>query len=141
MTTVPAHASLALDPWNMDARMALPLHIKVWLGGLMIVHLSTVFFLKHHVAARWVFGAFITSHAIIFAAERMGVVVLGGQVSFGHVVFWVPALIVLIRRRAEMNSSIPYRVWASAILFFYSVSLIFDVRDSFIWLSSTLRTL
>jgi hypothetical protein len=134
-----SYASLALQEWNMTTRMGLPLYLKAWLAGMLLTHLLSICFVKRHNAARWVLGCFIVSHILVFGIEHSASTVLyGGMVSLSHVVFWIPALMALYRYKHEMSQSLPYRIWASAILFFYSISLLFDVRDSFTWLSHAL---
>lgn len=131
-----ASATYALEDWNMEARRALPLHMKLWLGAMMIANLSSLFFFKNHVAARWVLGALIVSHVWIAVLEATGLyTVQGGQVAIGHIVVWAPAIYALYRYREEIKLPSAYGVWACAMLFFYGVSLIFDFRDAFIWLS------
>lgn len=137
--TPDAHASYALEDWNMEARKALPLQMKLWLGAMMIANLSSLFFLKNHAPARWVFAAFFLSHLWIGFLEFTGLyTVKGGQVAIGHIVFWAPAIYALYRHRSGINLPSAYGFWACAMLFFYGVSLFFDVRDAFIWLSATL---
>ena len=131
-----ASASYALEDWNMEVRRALPLHMKLWLGAMMIANLSSLFFVKNHVAARWVLGALIVSHIWIAVLEATGLyTVQGGQVAIGHIIVWAPAIYALYRYRQEIKLPSAYGIWACAMLFFYGVSLIFDFRDAFIWLS------
>jgi len=60
-----AIAVAALDPWDNSARINLPSHVKAWLGMMLLVNVSAVFFIWRHQAARLVFAGFITSHAIV----------------------------------------------------------------------------
>ena len=137
--TPEASASYALEEWNMEARRSLPLTMKLWLAAMLITNLAAVFFVRKHVAARWVLGAWLFSHAWIAILEGTGAyAVQGGLVSLGHIIVWAPALYALYRYRSEMKLPSVYGVWASLMLFFYGVSLIFDVRDAFIWLSANL---
>ncbi|MEL6728889.1 MAG: hypothetical protein AAFP81_07205 [Pseudomonadota bacterium] len=140
ITFVPeATASYALEDWNMEARRNMPLVMKIWLGAMLLTNLAAVFFVRKHVAARWVLGAWLFSHAWIAIVEGTGVyTVQGGLVSLGHIIVWAPAIYALYRYRAEIKLPSVYGIWASLMLFFYGVSLIFDVRDAFIWLSANL---
>ncbi|MEO1027956.1 MAG: hypothetical protein AAFX02_02750 [Pseudomonadota bacterium] len=132
-----ANASYALEVWNMETRRNVPLLMKLWLGAMMIANLSSIFFIKRHIAARWVFGALILSHSWIAILEITGLyAVKGGQVSLGHILFWSPAIYMLIKFRSEMKFPSAYAIWASIMLFFYGVSLVFDIRDAAIWISS-----
>lgn len=134
---IDGHASLALEEWNMDARKALPMHIKLWLGGMLLTNFCSIFFLKRHVPPRWVLGMFFLSHLWIAALEYNGIAILGGAVSLGHIIFWAPVLYAFYRYRDGIKLS-PYGIWASAVLMFYGISLIFDVRDAVIWIGAQL---
>ncbi|MEM6652106.1 MAG: hypothetical protein AAF582_05860 [Pseudomonadota bacterium] len=137
--TPEASASYALEDWNMEARRNLPLTMKLWLGVMLITNLAAVIFVRKHVAARWVLGAWLFSHAWIALLEGTGVyTVQGGLVSLGHIIVWAPAIYALYRYRSQIELPSAYGIWASLMLFFYGVSLIFDVRDAFIWLSANL---
>ncbi len=131
-----AEASLALVDWNMEARRNLPLHLKAWLGAMLLANAASVFFVRKHLAARWVLGAFIVSHAWIAILEITELyTVQGGLVSLGHIIVWTPAIIALLRYRSEIALPSAYGIWACMMLLFYAVSLVFDVRDAFIWLN------
>ena len=75
----------------MEARRALPSHMKLWLGAMMIANISSLVFVKNHVAARWVLGALIVSHTWIAVLEATGLYTIqGGLVAIGHIVVWAP---------------------------------------------------
>ncbi|MEM6411103.1 MAG: hypothetical protein AAF683_06175 [Pseudomonadota bacterium] len=132
-----ASATYALQDWNMEARRNMPLPMKVWLGGMMIANLASLFFIKNHIAARWVAGAFVVSHAWVAVLEGTGIyAVQGGQVSLGHIIFWAPAIYALYRYRDEIRLPSAYGIWACVMIFFYSVSLVFDIRDAAIWITA-----
>lgn len=131
-----SYASLALEEWNMTTRIALPLYLKVWLGAMLMTHLLSIAFIKKYNAARWVLGCFIGSHILVFGAEHSdSLVLLGGMVSASHIIFWPPALLAIYLYRTQLKNSRAYAAWVVAILFFYSVSLIFDIRDTAIFLN------
>ena len=134
-----ASASYALEDWNMEARRNMPLVMKLWLGAMLLTNLAALLFIRKHVAARWVLGAWLFSHAWIAILEYTGAyTVQGGLVSLGHIIVWAPAIYALYRYRDEIRLRSAYGIWASLMLFFYAVSLIFDFRDAFIWLSANL---
>lgn len=134
-----AHASYALEVWNMETRNSLPPWMKVWLVCMLIANLASIAFVKNHIAARWVLGAFVLSHLWIGVFEATGIyAVQGGLVSLGHIVFWAPAIYALFKYRAEIRPPSAYGIWACIILFFYAVSLIFDFRDAAIWINAQL---
>lgn len=130
------HSSMALDDWNMEARNALPLYIKVWLVSMLVAHVSSVFFIRNHIPARWVLGGFILSHAWVAYAEYSDAIDLkAGLVSFGHIVFWLPAIISFYRNRADIKLPLAYGIWACIMFFYYAISLTIDVREATIYFS------
>ncbi|GAB5489745.1 MAG: hypothetical protein Pars2KO_33150 [Parasphingorhabdus sp.] len=132
--TTNVHSSMALDDWNMDARNALPTYIKIWLASMLVAHLSSVFFVRKHRPARWVLGGFLLSHLWVAYAEYSDAIDLkAGLVSFGHIVFWLPAIISFYRNRADIKLSSAYGIWACIMFFYYAVSLTIDVREATIY--------
>jgi len=125
-----AYALSATEEWDAAARAALPLHIKVWLGAMMLTNVAAIGFLKNHVAARWVFGGFVVSHGLVMVMWAMGQTVLAGQVSLFHILFWTPGAIMLLRRRSEIQYPSAYAIWATLSLIFYFGSMVVDVRDA-----------
>ena len=133
-----AYALSATEEWDAAARAALPVHIKVWLGAMMLTNIAAIGFLKNHVAARWVFGGFVVSHGLVMVMWAMGQTVLAGQVSLFHIIFWTPGAIMLLRRRSEIQYPSAYAIWATLSLIFYFVSLVVDVRDAVLFIQHVL---
>ena len=133
-----AHAVTALEEWNAAARDALATPVKVWLGLMMLTNIAAIGFLKNHVAARWVFAGFVISHGLVIAMSAQGMSVLAGQVSLFHIIFWTPGMIMLLRRRSEIQYPKAYGIWATLSLIFYFGSMIFDVRDASIYIQHLL---
>ena len=133
-----AQALSALDAWNAEARDNLPTPVKVWLGLMMLTNLASVAFLKNHLASRWVFAGFVLSHALVMYLWAQETTVLAGQVSLFHILFWTPGAIFLLRRRSEIRLPSAYGIWATASLFFYFGSMLFDVRDAILFLQHTI---
>ena len=125
-----AMALSATDEWNTAARTALPVHIKVWLGMMMLTNLAAIGFLKNHVAARWVFGGFILSHGLVMVMWAMEHTILAGQISLFHIIFWTPGAFMLLRRRREIQYPSAYAIWTTLSLIFYFGSMMVDVRDA-----------
>ncbi|MEM6556337.1 MAG: hypothetical protein AAF642_10705 [Pseudomonadota bacterium] len=127
-----AVALSATDEWNTAAQTALPAHIKVWLGLMMLTNLAAIGFLKNHVAARWVFGGFILSHGLVMVMVMWAMehTILAGQISLFHIIFWTPGAFMLLRRRHEIQNPSAYAVWATLSLIFYFGSMVVDVRDA-----------
>ncbi|MEM9178476.1 MAG: hypothetical protein AAGA89_02135 [Pseudomonadota bacterium] len=129
-----AYALSATDEWNNAARIALPIHIKVWLGGMMLTNLAAIGFVKNHLAARWVFAGFVISHGVVILMAATGQIILAGQVSLFHIIFWTPGAIMLLRCRSEIQYPSAYAIWATLSLIFYFGSMIFDVRDALLFI-------
>ena len=129
----------ALEAWDNAARDNLPTNVKAWLGMMLLVNVSAVFFIWRHQAARWVFAGFITSHAIVVAYFwQRDIVLLAGQVSLLHIIFWTPGFIALILKRSEIIFPKPYAIWACLSIFFYLGSMTIDVKDAVIYLNHVL---
>ncbi|MEM7327501.1 MAG: hypothetical protein AAF437_02100 [Pseudomonadota bacterium] len=133
-----AYALSATEAWDAAARAALPVHIKIWLGAMMLTNIAAIGFLKNHGAARWVFGGFVVSHGLVMAMWAMGQTVLTGQVSLFHIIFWTPGAIMLLRRRHEIQYPSAYAIWATLSLIFYFGSMVVDVRDAALFIQHAL---
>jgi hypothetical protein len=122
--------AIALGDWNMEVRKALPLPHKLWLGGLMAVHLSSLLFARRHVAARWVFGGFALSHALIAYVEATGrFAMVSGVISLEHVLTFIPGLIAIDVTRSEIKWPGAHAVWVGAVVVLYSGMLWNDLPD------------
>lgn len=134
--------TIALGDWNMAVRKALPLPYKLWLGGLMAAHLSSLLFVRRHVAARWVFGGFSLSHALIAYVEATGrFAMVSGMISLEHVLTFIPGLIAIYVTRSEIKWPGAYAVWVGAVVVLYSGLLWNDLPDLLVWVRMTTGTL
>lgn len=140
LSAPPALALSALEPWDAAARDALATPVKVWLGLMMLTNLSTIAFLKNHIAARFVFAGFLVSHGIVMVLWNQGAEVLAGQVSLFHVICWTPGAIALLLRRREIRYPSAYGIWATLSLIFFFGSMLIDVRDATIFLGHVMGT-
>ena len=130
--------TIALGDWNMEVRRALPLSHKLWLGGLMAVHLSSLLFARRHVAARWVFGGFALSHLLIAYVEATGLfAMVSGMISLEHVLTFIPGLIAIYATRSEIRWPGAYAVWVGTVVALYSGLLWNDLPDLLVWVRMT----
>jgi len=110
--------------------------VSWWINWLIVVGVSSLVFAWNHVGARWVLGAYVANHAVaIGTGQILGADMLtNGLVSVTHVVFWTPAVVMLILglRRASVASV--YGAWHIVALATMVISLFFDYRDSFVFL-------
>ena len=122
----------ALQLWNNEAIMAAPVWLKAWLLGMGASFFAGVPLIFKHRGAAAVVGAFLFGLLFTkFLAPAIGFTVYSGLVALTHVALWPIGIYFLIR---DVKDSKYYRVWSWHILAIMSLSLIFDVRDSFIYL-------
>ena len=129
-----------MRPWNNQARMALPMWTKIWLGVLVLTFLASAWFVKEHVPARWVLGGFILSHLIVFAFPlQKKWTMRAGMVSLLHVLCWSPGWVMCILDADQWVLGAPYTYWCYDIIVLIGFSFIFDVRDALVYLACLIR--
>lgn len=81
-------------------------------------------------------GAYIANHSVAMGTGwLLGPEALtNGLVSVTHVLFWTPAVVVLIRQLSAIDRASPYGAWHIAALATMTISLFFDYRDGYIFL-------
>ena len=129
----------ALDLWDEEAQGNLPQWITIWLGFMSVVFISGIIFVKNHIEARWLVGGFVAG--ILFSKlviPEFGLVPLSGLTSLVHVVFWTPALVVLVKHRPFTKGLSTYNVWAGLATGCILFSFVFDIKDAFIYLNHML---
>jgi hypothetical protein len=121
---------------KMDAAFAaIPQWVKQWMSFQHYVFAGSLLFALFHVEARIYLLGIIVSHAISFSeialapVDRLGL----GLVSLNHLV-WIPALVLMVRRYPIQEKRTPFGLWYHLALFQLSFSLVFDIRDSVIYL-------
>lgn len=121
----------ALELWDNAARAAMPTGLRIWLGFLLMTFLSSLFFVRHHAAARWAIAGFVASHVIVFSIDASGLaVVRRGLVSLFHVLCWAPALPLLVISALRDADYPRYRVWCGVLVAVIAIAFIFDLRDT-----------
>ena len=132
----------ALQKFGSSAGIAATqLWVQIWLVILGICLLSSVFFVKRHAVARWVIGGIIVSIPLTPVLVRsLGFPFLGGAIALGHLIFWMPAFLMLIFQRPFLDESHSkqFRIWSGAMTAAYAFSFIFDIRDTYIYLGHVL---
>lgn len=126
---------------KMDAAFgALPDWVTRWMSFQHFVFAGPLLFFVWHAEARVYLLAIIVSHAISFGeiflapVERLGL----GLVSLNHMV-WIPALVFMVLRYPMLDKRTPYSVWYHLALFQLCFSLVFDIRDSALYLAAMLQ--
>lgn len=119
--------------WSADVARQ-PLWVQIWMDVMMIVLLGlSVVFSFVRVEARWVLAAFLAgAAAMLFIYSRMGYVRLLG---LGHVIFWTPVLVYLLRRRDRwrVRETLSGK-WILLAVTVLTISLAFDYADVARWL-------
>lgn len=129
-----------LSVWDNSARLALPPGLKLWLLLLLGTALGSIFFLRPHVPARWILGGVILSHALIWSLDLLDLLVIRkGMVSLAHAFFWGPGFMILLLDREGRQEDKRYRYWSYGLLPALFVALIFDIRDSIVFVLSHLE--
>lgn len=132
----------ALQRFSSGAGIAAtPLWVQIWLIILGVCLLSSLFFVRRHAVARWVIGGIIVSIPLTpILVRAVGLPFLGGAIALGHLVFWMPAFVMLVLQRPFLDEqhSTAFRVWAGAMTGAYAFSFVFDIRDTVIYLGHVL---
>ena len=114
--------------WDHTSVWSTPIWLQVWLLGILFpVFLASLLFVRRSLEARWAAGGFLASHlpmALGLFDARVG------TVGLIHLVCWTPALVLLARRRPEVDPRTPFGAWVHAMLAVLAISLSFDARDA-----------
>ena len=128
-----------LELWDAEGQANAPAWIGIWLNILLAVFALGLLFVWRHIEARWVVGGFLaTIPTTILLTQVLGVAPLSGLFALMHVVFWSPALYVLLTRRPFLGERSLYGLWSGAITAVIIFSFIFDIPDSAIYLDHIL---
>ena len=121
---------------NFEAMMAagdfLPAHVKPWAMWMQIALMLGPILFVRYAAARWLLGAQVVNFLIaygVFVAEGNEVTRLFG---LGHVAWILP--LWLLARDTQTDKWLPYRIYAGVAALTICISLVFDVRDIYLWL-------
>jgi hypothetical protein len=128
----------ALQRWDASGIALTPTWVKIWLAFLGAAFLSSLFFVRRNVPARWVIIFFVASLFVTPAVFRLlGLPFLSGSIAIGHLVFWTMPLIILLKERAFMSAEYgnAYRIWSAAVTFAILFSFVFDIRDAAIYIA------
>ena len=118
--------------WSADVAKQ-PQWVQIWMDVMMVVllGLSAVFSFVR-VEARWVLAGFLLGAAgLIFIYSQMGYTRLLG---LGHVIFWTPVLVYLLRRRDRWRVKETWSgKWIVLAVTVLTISLVFDYTDVIRW--------
>ncbi|QTD54983.1 hypothetical protein [Parasphingorhabdus cellanae] len=135
----PGHT--ALEVWNAEGQANAPQWVQIWLMIMLASFALGLLFVWNRVEARWVVGGFITAILISrFGIPAMGIVKLSGLVALVHLIFWSPALYLLLKNRPFLKERSLYALWTGLITAVILFSFIFDIRDAAIYLDHVIGT-
>jgi len=130
------HAMHLFDKQGFDNS---PLWVRLWIVCMVTSFLAGLFFVKNHVIARWVVGGFFAG--MIFTpvvGSVLGIPGYSGLIAIAHLIFWTPALYKLLTQRPFLGQRSAFSIWSGLITAVICFSFIFDIRDTFIFLTHML---
>lgn len=132
----------ALGVWDAEAQANMPQWIKVWLLFMISTFAAGLLFVWKHMEARWLVGGVIAALVFSkFGIPALGWVPLSGLVATVHLVFWSPALFLMLKNRPFMQGWTFYNTWAGLATVCILFSFVFDIRDSVIYMAHLLGLL
>lgn len=125
----------ALEVWDAEGRANAPPAVRIWILVMLASFLPALVFAWRHVEARFVaggvLGGLVASQLIVGAT---GIVPLSGYVALVHLIFWSPALVLLLMRQPFRRSLGVYSIWSGWVTLVILISFVFDIRDAVIYL-------
>ena len=112
--------------------------VQIWVNWMMLVLILSVFFVRRHRPARFVFLAFLVTMPV-----AMTIFYFFRNVhlfALAHILIWTPLLIYLVKHRKSerkqkaqrVGTGRPYDIWQILLIGTLSISLVFDIRDVFL---------
>lgn len=130
------HGHNALQIFDAQGMDNTPRPVMIWISFMGLAFSAGLFFVRRHVIARWVVGCFVAG--IVFAmgiAPIVGILPLSGFIALCHLVFWSPALYLLLKERPFIGQQTPYAIWSGVMTAVILLSFVFDIRDAYIYLT------
>lgn len=125
----------ALQVWDAEGRTKAPLWVRIWLHIMQLAFATGLIFIWRRVEARWAVGGFLGVFVTAVLSQALTeIVALSGLLALLHVIFWSPALYLLLTRRPFMKERSAYAVWSAFITLIILFSFIFDIPSAAIYL-------
>ncbi len=127
-----------LQYFDHAAIIGSPLWLKIWLGIMVATFAAGLFFVPKHAVARWAVGGFLMPFLVMSSIiDALGWPFLSGSIALAHLLFWTPALVLLLWQRpfSNTNNRMAFRIWSGLMAAVIAFSLFFDVRDAFIYVA------
>lgn len=129
----------ALEVWNAEAMTNSPQAVKVWLSIMLVSFALGLLFVWKKVEARWAVGGFVLGLLVTkYVLPMTGLVIFSGLVALVHLIFWTPALVILLKKRRFLKEHSLYAYWCGLITLVIIISFVFDLRDAAIYLAHML---
>lgn len=130
-----AHGNGALELFDAEGQANSPPWVKVWLPIMLGTFALGLVFAWKRIEARWVVGCVIAGFvAMGILVGGLGMPQLSGFIALLHLIFWTPALVVLLRRRTFLKERSLYGAWTGLVTAVILFSFVFDIRDAAIYL-------
>lgn len=132
----PAAGNGALELWNQQGIANSPQWVQYWLIIMISSFALGLLFIWNRIEARCVVGGLIIGLLFSkFILENvMGLLPLSGLVALVHLIFWSPALYLLLKNRPFTKEKSLFALWSGWITLVILFSFIFDIRDTVIYL-------
>ena len=128
----------ALQVFDAEGIAKSPQWVQAWIFYVMLPTFALgLIFVWWRPIARFAVGGFLCSMLLggpIFQA--LGLPYLSGAIAIAHIVFWSPALVLLLSWRPFLDGAeaIGYRLWSALMTFVILFSFVFDIRDAAIYI-------
>ena len=124
------HGNGSLEVFDAQGYDNSPLWVRIWIFILIATLASSMFFIKNHSEARWVAAGAVAGFVAVFIVTGvLGVQPISAYLALVHLIFWTPALIILLKRRLFLKDTTLYARWTGWVSFVILFSFIFDIRD------------
>lgn len=128
----------ALENFSGDGFAASPQWVQIWVMFMLAMFAIGLFvFAWKKPIARWAAGGFVLAALFsIFAYPALGLPSLSGSIALAHLIFWTPALVLLLKRRpfSDPEEGMAFRIWSGVMTFVILFSFVFDIRDAVIYI-------
>ena len=125
----------ALELFDDNAMRNAPQILSLWLMFMTASFAAGLLFVRRHVIARWAVGGFVlTILCVMFILPALGLPALSGLLALIHLIFWSPALYLLLRHRPFLAGLSPFSIWSGVMALVIAISFVFDIRDAAIYL-------
>ena len=110
--------------------------VKIWMNWMLIIFISSIFFVWKHKTAWAVLATLILSMPIaIYIFQTTQSVPL---IGLAHIILWLPLAIFLVITEVKGKATqvkTPYGIYVVLLLLTITISLFFDIRDAIIILT------